>query len=111
MVRDNLLYKLIKLGLRGKLLNIVKAMYQTVKSRARVFNRLGNEFYRSLGVRQWECLSRLLFSLYLNDIEEQFVHSNMDGLEVDMVKIVMLLYADDIVFFANTPEEGSKYVK
>ena len=29
----------------------------------------------------------------------------MDGLEVDMVKIFMLLYAGDIVFFANTPEE------
>ena len=33
------------------------------------------------------------------------MHSNMDGLEVDMVKIFMLLYADDIVVFANTPEE------
>ena len=105
MVRNNLWYKLVKLGLRGKILNIVKSMYQTVKSRVKVFNRLGNEFYCSLGVRQGECLSPLLFSLYLNDIEEQFVHSNMDGLEVDMVKIFMLLYADDIVVFANTPEE------
>ena len=80
-------------------------MYQTVKSRVKVFNSLGNEFYCSLGVRQGECLSPLLFSFYLNDIEEQFLNSNMDGLEVDMVKIFMLLYADDIVFFANTPEE------
>ena len=105
VVRDNLWYKLVKLGLRGKILNIVKSMYQTVKSRVKVFNSLGNEFYCSLGVRQGECLSPLLFSFYLNDIEEQFLNSNMDGLEVDMVKIFMLLYADDIVFFANTPEE------
>ena len=80
-------------------------MYQTVKSRVKIFNSLGNEFYCSLRVRQGECLSPLLFSFYLNNIEEQFLNSNMDGLEVDMVKIFMLLYADDIVFFANTPEE------
>ena len=80
-------------------------MYQTVKSRVKVSNMLGNEFYCSLGVRQGECLSPLLFSLYLNDIEEQFSHSNFDGLEVDMVKIFMLLYADDIVVFAKTSDE------
>ena len=33
------------------------------------------------------------------------MRSNMDGLEVDMLKIFILLYADDIVVFANTPEE------
>ena len=80
-------------------------MYQTVKSRVKVSNMLGNEFYCSLGVRQGECLSPLLFSLYLNDIEEQFSHSNFDGLEVDIVKIFMLLYADDIVVFAKTSDE------
>ena len=69
VVRDNLWYKLVKLGLRGKLLNIVKSMYQTVKSRVKVSNMLGNEFYCSLSVRQGECLSPLLFSLYLNDIQ------------------------------------------
>ena len=105
VVRDNLWYKLVKLGLREKILNIVKSMYQTVKSRVKVSNMLGNEFYCSLGVRQGECLSPLLFSLYLNDIEEQFSHSNFDSLEVDMVKIFMLLYADDIVVFAKTSDE------
>ena len=35
-------------------------------------NELGNEPNFTLGIRQEECLSPLLFSLYLNDIEEQF---------------------------------------
>ena len=80
-------------------------MYQTVKSRVKVSNMLGNESYCSLCGRQGECLPPLLFSVYLNDIEEQFSHSNIDGLEVDIVKIFMLLYADDIVVFAKTFDE------
>ena len=31
VVRDNLRYKLVKLGLRGKILNILKSMYSSVK--------------------------------------------------------------------------------
>ena len=61
-------------------------MYRTVKSRVKVSNILSCEFSCSLDVSQCECLSPLLFSLYLNDIDEQFRHSNIDGLEVDMVK-------------------------
>ena len=72
VVRENLWYKLIKLGLRGKILNIIKSMYRSVKSRVKSCNKLGNEFYCKLCVRQGECLSPLLFSMFLNDIEEEF---------------------------------------
>ena len=92
VVRENLWYKLVKLGLRGKILNIIKSMYRSVKSRVKYCNKLGNEFYCKLGVRQGECLSPLLFSMYLNDIEEQFVLSGFEGLDVNMFKIFMLLY-------------------
>ena len=47
----------------------------------------------------------MLFSLYLNDIEEQFINLGLEGIYVDMFKIFMLLYADDIVIFANTHEQ------
>ena len=105
VVRDNLWFKLVKLGLRGRILNIVKSMYKNVKSKVKMYNMLGNEFFCSLGVRQGECLSPLLFSLFLNDIEDKFIHSGFEGLDVDMFKLYMLLYADDIVIFANNAEE------
>ena len=41
------------------------------------------------------CLSPILFSLYLNDIEEQFRNSHKEGIDIDMIKIFLLLYADD----------------
>ena len=105
IVRDNLWYKLVKLGLRGKILNILKSMYSSVKSRVKFDNKLGNEFNCTLGVRQGECLSPLLFSLYLNNIEEQFLNSGLEGIDINMFKMFMLLYADDIVIFANSAEE------
>ena len=61
VVRENLWYKLVKLGLRGKILNIIKSIYRSVKSRVKYCNKLGNEFYCKLGVRQGECLSPLFF--------------------------------------------------
>ena len=105
VVRENLWYKMIKYGIRGKILNVIKSMYSSVKSRVKYNNELGNEFYCGLGVRQGECLSPLLFSLFLNDIEEHFIQAGMEGIDIIMVKMFMLLYADDIVLFGNSAEQ------
>lgn len=105
IVRDNLWYKMIKLGLRGKILSIIKSMYSVVKSRVKYDGKLGNEFYCCLGVRQGECLSPLLFSMFINDLEETFIKAGYNGLDIDMFKIFMLLYADDIVLFSNSAQE------
>ncbi|MCG8048238.1 MAG: reverse transcriptase family protein [Candidatus Thiodiazotropha endolucinida] len=105
VVRDNLWFKLIKLGLRGHILNIIKSMYNSVKSRVKFCNQLGEEFCCTLGVRQGECLSPLLFSLFLNDIEELFLRSGLEGIDINMIQVFMLLYADDIVIFANSAED------
>ena len=80
-------------------MNIIKSMYSCVKSRVKYCNKLGKEFDCILGVRQGECLSALLSFLFLNDIEEQFVMSGIEGIDLNMIKIFMLLYADDIVVF------------
>ena len=47
----------------------------------------------------------MLFSLFLNDLEEIFVTEGYNGSDVDMFKICMLLCADDIVLFSNSAEE------
>ena len=80
-------------------------MYASVKSKVKFCNNLGNEFMCSLGVRQGECLSPLLFSCLLNDIENEFLKSGMEGLNVNMFKEFFLFYGDDIIIFANTAEE------
>ena len=64
LFRDNLWYKMIKLGIHGKILNIIKSMYSVVKSRIKYDNKLGTELFCCLGVRQGECLSPMFFFLF-----------------------------------------------
>ena len=101
VVRDNLWLKLIKFGVRGKILNVIQSMYGSVKSMVKYNNSLSDDFECYLGVRQGECLSPFLFSMYLNDIEETFIRGKFQGIEIGMLKLFLLLYADDIVIFAD----------
>ena len=64
VVRDILWYKLIKLGVRGNILEVIKSMYQNVKSRVKYNNQLSDNYSCFLGVAQIECLSPFLFSMY-----------------------------------------------
>jgi len=50
--RNSLWLKLIKLGVRGKMLDIVRSMYASVKSKVKSSNNLNNSFECHLGVRQ-----------------------------------------------------------
>ena len=68
VVRDILWFKLIRLGVRGKMLNIIKSIYSSVKSRVKHDNTLSEPFTCNIGVRQGECLSPFLFAMYVNDL-------------------------------------------
>ena len=105
VTRENLWSKLIKLGIRGKILNIIRSIYENVKSRVKYMNKLSNSFECKLGVRQGECLSPFLFSMFVNDLEDVFVQNGVNGVDVYMFKLFLILYADDIVIFANCQEE------
>ena len=105
IVRDNLWYKLYRLGIRGHVLAVIKSMYNHVYSRVKHENSLGTMFESYLGVRQGECLSPLLFSLFINDLEEELYIKGAKGIDTGLLKFFLLLYADDIVIFANSAEE------
>lgn len=104
VVRDVLWYKLIQNGVRGKILNIIQSMYNNIKSKVKFNNALSDDFSSQLGVRQGECLSPFLFSMYLNDLENEFIQKGVEGVDIGMLKLFLLLYADDIVIFSNTME-------
>ena len=77
-------------------------MYVNIKSRIKYENQLDGEFTCLLGVRQGECLSPFLFSMYINDSEETFVLQDFKGIEIGMLKLFLLLYADDIVILSES---------
>ena len=45
VVRDNFWFKLVKLGFRGNIFNIIKSMYESVISRVKIFDKVGNNFF------------------------------------------------------------------
>lgn len=104
VVRDVLWYKLIKLGVRGQILKVIKSMYESIKSRVKCNNELSEEFTCCLGVRQGECLSPFLFAMYVNDIEDYFYVNGAEGVDTYMFKLFLLLYADDITLFSETAQ-------
>jgi len=93
--------KLIKLGIRGNILNIIKSMYCAVKSSVKLGNKLSDVFECSLGVRHGESLSPFLFSMFLNDIEDVFMNKGLSGIGVNFFKIFLILFADDIFIFSS----------
>ena len=66
--------------------------------------KFSNEFSCMLGVRQGECLSPFLFSMFLNDLEEEFITHGIEGIDIGLIKLFILLYADDIVIFSSDAE-------
>lgn len=105
VVRDILWFKLIKLGVRGKLLNIIKSIYTSVKSRVKYDNYLSEPFACNIGVRQGECLSPFLFAMYVNDLEAELAGKGISGVNIGIINLYTLLYADDIILFGKTPED------
>ena len=103
VVHDNLWYKLLKLGLRGKIIHILCSMYSCMKTN--VFNNCekSEPFECKLGVRQGECLSPFLFAMYINDLESHLCSTNA-GVTIDDVRFLLLLYADDLVIFSESPD-------
>jgi hypothetical protein len=102
VVRENLWYKLLKIGVNGKIINIIRSMYSCVKTRVQIHGEKSQYFQCNLGVRQGECLSPFLFAVYLNDLEDTLSHTGA-GIKVQDVKMCLLLYADDAVIFSDTP--------
>ena len=84
---------------------MIKSMYQSVKPKVKYNNCLSEEFTCYLGVRQDECRCPFLFSFYLNDLENEFAQNGLEGVDIGILKLFLLLYADDIVTFSET-EQG-----
>ena len=57
------------------------------------------------GVRQGECVSPFLFAMFLNDVEKVIFEQGINGIDVESFKLLLKLYVDDMVFFANNAAE------
>ena len=42
--------------------------------------------------------------MYLNDIEREYILKGAEGIDIGMLELFLLLYADDKILFANNKE-------
>lgn len=65
--------KLFNVGIRGKLLNFICSMYNNMKLCVNLVGKLFEFFKNNIGFLQGEVLFLILFLLYVNDFEMEFL--------------------------------------
>jgi len=53
---------------------------------------------------RWKFVAIFIFHV-LNDIEDVFMNKGLLGIDVNLFNILLILYADDIVIFAESKDE------
>ena len=102
--RSFLWQKLLTEQVSGKFVNALSSMYTVVKSCVKDGSNT-SRFFNSYNVlKQGDPISPLLFMLFINDIVQN-INTNLDDIfTIDELQLFLLLYADDAVVFAESPE-------
>lgn len=102
--RTLLWQKLASENVSSKLIKAISAMYTIVKSCIKYHSSQSQFLTSNIGLKQGDPSSPLLFMFFINDITQN-INSNFNSIfTLDEINIFMLLYADDAVLFARSPE-------
>ena len=111
--RNLLMFKLSNIGVTGNMYNAISSLYLNPRSRVILQDYCTDYFDCPIGVKQGDCLSPTLFSIFINDLALEIKESNIGvNIEVEdiaenieVIVLNILLYADDIVLFAENEED------
>ena len=103
--RDLLLYRLMDIGIDGKLYFSIENMLNGTQSRVVLDNNVKTAWFNvASGVRQGDPLSPTLFSIFIDDLIKH-LKTNCRLLQVGDCQINSLFYADDMVIMAESEKE------
>ena len=85
------------------MLRIIQSLYSNVKSCIKYYGFLSDYYDNRIGLFQGEILSPILYSLYVNDIEMRFIRENCPSVEISLISMFLIMYADDTVLIAESP--------
>ena len=98
--RSCLFESLLNVGVTGKLYWAIKSCYQDTTCRVRVNGYVTESFENNAGVKQGDPLSATLINVFLNALAVELKEIGL-GINFHGVSLVIFLYADDIVIFAD----------
>ena len=79
-------------------------MYTTVKSLVKYNSTYSNFFDSSVGLKQGDPSSPLLFMFFVNGIVQNINTNLQNVFTINELKLFLILFADDQVLFATSPE-------
>ena len=101
--RGHLFNKLMAENVSSRFIKAIRSMYNSVKAAVRYKSQVSDFFPSNIGLKQGDPSSSILFLFFVNDITDSITNS-IDGLcTIDDIKLYILLFADEAVIFAKTP--------
>jgi hypothetical protein len=95
---------LFKAGIQGKMLKLIKSMYQTVQACVRGSYGTTEYFKCMQGLKQGCILSPILFSILINELANDIINNGRHGVSLSAheIDLFLLLFADDLTLLAVT---------
>ena len=102
--RDGLFALLWENGIKGKCWRLLRKMYEKVENKV-IFGDFESDWFdQEFGLKQGCVLSPTLFSILMTDLANMLENSSI-GANISSKLINCLLFADDVVLIAESPEE------
>ncbi len=108
--RELLLSKFIGSGIHGKMYFSIKNIYKLTEASVQINGQHSDWFIIKNEVRQGDTLSTTLFLVYINDFVNELNRLDV-GININGTKLCTLFYANDVVLFADNPDDLQKMLR
>jgi Reverse transcriptase (RNA-dependent DNA polymerase) len=96
---------LSRTGVQGKMLNMLRGMYQSVKSCVRCAGGDLTDYFECLqGLKQGCLCSPILFSYFINELANDITRGGTHGIQLlpNQIELFLMLFADDLALLSST---------
>lgn len=95
-------------GIKVGLIERVRILLNETKSKVRIGEEMGEQFWTGRGVRQGCPLSLILFNILISNLEEAMRKVKWGGVRIGEERVYTLAYADDLVLITEEESHDRK---